>query len=239
MIMARKKKLPGNLLDDSAATLRLVDSLLDELREGEELVAVEARRVSHILGELALRPTGLTALPGILLRAYSEIMGALETLRQSRGVLERATVERVQRTHQKLQEVSSATEMAATDMLDGLDRALLLIDRLDELDGQADSGAASAVRGELRDEVFRLISCLQFQDITAQQLRYASSVLEEIEERLRAIATLFDVSMTDLHLDDPAPTVGGANFDPGASMLDSEGRQAMADEIFTVLEAKG
>lgn len=229
--MTNKTRLSGELLDDSAATLRLVDSLLDELREGEEVVIEEGKRVQRVIQDLAIRPTGLAQLPHVLLRAYSEIVGALETLRQSRGVLERATVERVQRTHQKLQEVSSATEMAASDMLDGLDRSLALIDRLED----GEPGEGEQVRGELRDELFRLIGCLQFQDITAQQLRFASNVLEEIEGRLAAIADLFDMSLSgvDEEGSESGAQGSGTTFDPAASMLNAEDRQAVADLIFT------
>jgi chemotaxis regulatin CheY-phosphate phosphatase CheZ len=191
----------------------------------------EGNRVQRVIQDLAIRPTGLAQLPHVLLRAYSEIVGALETLRQSRGVLERATVERVHRTHQKLQEVSSATEMAASDMLDGLDRSLALIDRM-ESEQPAEGEQA---RGELRDELFRLIGCLQFQDITAQQLRFASNVLEEIEGRLAAIADLFDVSLSGVKEEgsESGAATGGATFDPAASMLNAEDRQAVADLIFT------
>jgi chemotaxis regulatin CheY-phosphate phosphatase CheZ len=229
--MTSKTRLSGELLDDSAATLRLVDSLLDELREGEEIVIEEGKRVHRVIQELAIRPTGLAQLPNVLLRAYSEIVGALETLRQSRGVLERATVERVHRTHQKLQEVSSATELAATDMLDGLDRALALIDRMES----DQPGEGEQARGELRDELFRLIGCLQFQDITAQQLRFASNVLEEIEGRLAAIADLFDMSLSGVEGEagEGGSQAGGTTFDPAASMLNAENRQAVADLIFT------
>lgn len=249
--MDKKTKLPEELLGDSEATLRLVDALLDDLREGDEIVQDESERIAGVIENVSTSPSALAQLPEILLRAYSEIRGALETLRRSRGVLEKATLERIQRTQENLQEVSSATEKAATDMLDGLDRALLLIDRLDStadsaLEGDGDEQDASEIRTELRDELFHLISSLQFQDITSQQLRYASGVLAEIESRLVSIADLFDVGLSEL--DSPAgqdvEELTGAEegpvarpdddtYDPAATMLDPESRQALADEIFT------
>lgn len=185
--------------------------------------------------------TGVLAqLPEVLQQAHAEIRVVLETLRQSRGFLERTTFERVQRTQRNLQAVSSATEQAATDMLDGLDRALLLIDRLDNSADPALSGVhldtetadEGAIRTELRDELFHLISSLQFQDITSQQLRYASGVLDELEERLLVIADLFDVSLADLDAETELESSRDAAFDPAASVFGSEERQSVADEIF-------
>jgi chemotaxis regulatin CheY-phosphate phosphatase CheZ len=253
--VTRKIGLSEDLLDDSEATLRLVDSLLDDLREGGDIVKLEGERMAGVVAEVTDAPSVLSQLPNVLLRAYSEINVALESLRQSRGVLERATLERVQRTQENLRAVSSATEKAATDMLDGLDRALLLIDRLDSsADPELAAGTcedAGAIRGELRDELFHLIGNLQFQDITSQQLRYASGVLEEIEERLVAIADLFHVGLAQLDGsgDTPADQSAAARkdpeeslrdndtFDPAATMLDADKRQAVADEIFTVPKA--
>src|SRR5690606_39679526 len=71
-------------------------------------------------------------LPRILLRAHAEISQVLESLRRSRGILERTTMERLQKTQSKLREVSSATENVSSGMLDGLDRALALVDKLEE-----------------------------------------------------------------------------------------------------------
>lgn len=255
--MDKKTKLPEELLGDSEATLRLVDALLDDLREGDEIVRDESERIAGVIKSVSNSPSALAQLPKILLRAYAEIRGALETLRRSRGVLERATVERIQRTQANLREVSSATEKAASDMLDGLDRALLLIDRLDScadpvLGEEADTEDASEIRTELRDELFHLISSLQFQDITSQQLRYASGVLTEIESRLVAIANLFDSGLAELDLVEDesgedagatsaqprAPSDDSDTYDPAATMDDPEGRQAIADEIFMVSDPK-
>ncbi|HEX7049124.1 MAG TPA: hypothetical protein VF188_02845 [Longimicrobiales bacterium] len=223
------RRLTAELLSDSEETLRLVDALLEELRghdPGDD-------RIARLLDELTDREPGLSVLPLMLLRAYDEITRTLDVLRRSRGAIERAAVERVQHTHAKLREVSSATELAATDMLDGLDRALGLLDQLDA--AARDRGDPNAdderLRAELRDEVFRLIGCLQFQDITAQQLGHASSALLDVEQRLDAIAQLFDPGAM---LADEAPGADrGSVFDPAASMSDAERRQALVDEIFT------
>jgi chemotaxis regulatin CheY-phosphate phosphatase CheZ len=212
--MSERQGLSEALLLDSAASLRIADRIVRELGDGDAVDPDD--------------PAGVAALPGVLLRAYMEIVSILESLRRSRSILEKNAMERLQLTHEKLREVSSATEIAATDMLDGLDRALVLVDRMDEA-----PDASKDTRGLLRDELFRVISCLQFQDITSQQLHYASTVLEDLEQRLNSLVRLIDHSLPE-----EAPTNGhvtkitGATFDPNASTRDATTRQAVADEIF-------
>ena len=90
---------------------------------------------------------------------------------------------------QKLIEISSATEMATSELLDGLDRALLLVDQLEV--GPSSSDDDANPRDDLREELHTLVTVLQFQDIAKQQLGNASTVLEE---RMLRLAEGFDLS---------------------------------------------
>lgn len=173
-------------------------------------------------------------LPNMLLRAYTEINAVLQNLRHSRDVLQQTTLEKLHQTNDKLREVTSATEVAATDMLDGLDRALAMIDELEAADGETATDDANEIRANLRNELFSLMNCLQFQDITAQQLTFASSVLVDMEQRLTEIARIFDPDRLGYRgsiLEIAAPLSG--TFDPAATTEDAEERQALVDEIFT------
>ncbi len=87
-----------------------------------------------------------------------------------------------------------------------------------------------------------MMTLLQFQDITAQQLGYASGVLTDIEDRLVRIARVFENSglwsPEDRFEGEPQDATGKSDHlpedcDPDASTLNGEGRQALADEIFT------
>lgn len=224
------ERVSRDMLQESEDTLRRADSLLGELRAtaGPGDGAHAASLVDY------LRRHGGAPLPLTLMRAYAEITSALEALRRYRGALERTTLERVHRTRDKLREVSSATEVAATSLLDGLDRAVSLVDRLDDIgasDGRTDDGAATSVRAQLRDQLFELMSCMQFQDITSQQLQHAASVLAEVEQRLIGVAALFDATASaDAHSGEAAAS---ATFDPAASLFEADTRQAVADDIFT------
>jgi chemotaxis regulatin CheY-phosphate phosphatase CheZ len=219
------------LLFDSEASLRLVDRAITELRIPEA-----ADTADDQIGDrprLHEKEVSLMDLPNVLLRAYVEINSVLQNLRHSRDVLQQTTLDKLQHTNDKLREVSSATELAATDMLDGLDRALVMVDELEGVDG-TNSDHAAEVRGNLRNELFSLMTCLQFQDITAQQLNYASSVLVEMEHRLTELARIFDPDRHGFQqlvvaADEPPQTT----FDPAATTADAEQRQALVDEIFT------
>lgn len=219
------ERVSRHMLQDSEDTLRRADSLLGELRA--------VTRASEDLHECLPRHHG-APLPLTLMRAYADITSALEALRRYRGALERTTLERVHRTRDKLREVSSATEVAATSLLDGLDHAVTLVDRLDAIDA-SDGGSdadSTSVRGQLRDQLFELMSCMQFQDITSQQLQHAAAVLAEVEQRLVGVAALFDATAGRDALSAQAGR-DGATFDPGASLFEADTRQAVADDIFT------
>lgn len=178
------------------------------------------------------QPVGLAALPYILERANAEVHAVLANLRESRTAIETATVEKLQHTSSKLKEVTSATEVAATDILDALDRTQGMVDDLEAAESSEDRAHAAGLRDRMREEIFGMMGALQFQDITTQQLAYAASVLNDMEERLLQIARLFDPAAAGARagLDAPDPRT----FDPRATLQNAEGRQAVADAVFLV-----
>jgi hypothetical protein len=212
------------VLYESEATLRLVDHELSELRHQREPV----------------RQPGLADLPGILERANGQILNVLSRLRETRAALQSSAMEKIQATHDKIKEVTSATEDAAINIMDACDRASQIVDELDGIDAQPepDKAKASELRGTLRDEIFMMMGALQFQDITTQQLNHASAVLVEMEQRLLDVAKLFDVNPDSAVISGHLPQAPDAQtYDPNATVQNAEGRQALADEIFTAVKA--
>ncbi len=191
---------------------------------------------SDPLQDAARGGSTLAALPFILERANGEIHAVLANLRQSRAALdalETATVQKLQHTSEKLREVTSATEVAATDILDALDRAGNTVDALEAADHADDKARAQELRDDLRSEIFGMMGALQFQDITTQQLTYAASVLTDMENRLMLIAKLFDPHAASARAGAQGPDP--RTFDPGATTRNAECRQALADEVFVVV----
>ena len=194
-----RAKDPSELLYDSEATLRLVDTaILDMGAIDADRQSTAERDVCAAVSRASGGKGGLLGRSDPLARGCSEILGVLDSLRQSRHVLAKSPVDKIQQTHEKLREVSDATETAATDILNGLERATSMVDDLDGYAGEhaEPDDRAATIRGALRDELFALVGHLQFHDITSQQLNYASSVLTDMEARLAQIATVFDPSDT-------------------------------------------
>lgn len=187
------------------------------------------------------RMKAVEGLPDMLLMAHEEVCAVLNSLRTSRDILQKTSVSRLRHTTAKLQEVTDATEQAATGILDGLDRSVTLVDTLETLDASGNAEAADA-RNQLRDELFQAQAALQFQDITAQQLSYAASILIDMEERMEGLARALDSQGAQRKAEGVAATTESVPaaplraFDPNATMDNRDGRQALADEIFTATQ---
>lgn len=170
-----------------------------------------------------------------IVQAYAAVRAMLDNLRRSRESLKQAANERLRQTSEKLREVCSATETAAIDILDRLDRALCLVDELDALEAAGAGDAAAITRNRLRDELFLAQGGMQFQDITAQQLAHATMTIEQLERHLASLAELLDPrALTSPQEATVEADVGSRTlaFAANATMANPEGRQALADSIF-------
>jgi hypothetical protein len=209
----------ADVLYDSETMLRLVDSELEELRDDPN--------------DSGLRGNHVGVLLAVMQRASSEIAQVLCTLHTSRETLEGVTLQEIHDSATKLCEVATATEVAATRIMDGLERAHALVDRLDEIDSLGDAGdsviEAAALRAKMRDELFAVMGSLQFQDITSQQLGHVSQMLRDIERRLHATSSLLSGVRGEAVImsGEQVPT-----FSESASTHNSFERQAAADAIF-------
>lgn len=215
------------------STMKLVSELVSELQRMESQLNSlhNSGRVREIIAALRLRPN-LEQLPKALLGVYSEISEALHGIRLSRETIQSYSTDRLRDTHARLGEVNSTTESAALEMLNGLDRSLQLIDRIEQ-DGELASGAArKEAFDSLRNEVNQLYSSLQFQDIIAQKLHGITALLADIEGRIETVAAFFDGGQ---HAPEPVagelPAPG--SYNPDATMSDAAARQAAADAVLS------
>ena len=181
--------------------------------------------------EPSTRPA-MDALPTALLRVSSELSLVLNGIRVTRETIQTYSTERLRDTHARLHEVSSTSESAAMEMLNGLDRTLAMIDNLEQ---SKDSTPSHAMYDALRAEVNQLYNHLQFQDIIAQQLNGVAGVLIEVEQRVQTIAGLFDEALGGRQDDARVGTgvqLDPSSYNPDASMRGAGDRQAQIDEAF-------
>ncbi|MBC7840765.1 MAG: hypothetical protein H7099_00535 [Gemmatimonadaceae bacterium] len=228
----------SELMYDTASTLRLLDAELGELapRRPSDSQNPAARNAAAATA-IGAADSVLPVLPALFVRAMSEVQAMLASIRTGREHIRETTAERLAHTNEKLDEVSSATGKAALDIMDALDRAIAKVDELETDVVIADAGKSHAIRGHLRDELFAIMSHMQFQDITSQQIMHVQSLLGDLEGRLTEIANLFDPKSGDVSVSAPASVVASRNarnaqsFDPNASSTNAEARQALADSL--------
>lgn len=165
------------------ATLRMVDSALDELQV-LGLDPDEAGSQGLVLAQEPADPpvSDLTAL-----RLFREVQEGLNSLRHSRAILERTSEEKDLRG-------GASEPVAAIDALSGLDRALALVDRFEQ-DPTAGEDRRATLE-EIRAEIRRAMGCLHSHDVTEQQLSYASSILLDMDGRLDGLAHMIDPQAT-------------------------------------------
>jgi len=177
------------LFYDSEAMLRLVDRAIEELRVQPDVMQGASAHGAH-------GGTAQADLPHLLLRAYSELNGVLCTLRRSRQVLECTTVEKAKHTGRPDAAGSPEAEPPLGDLRDGLQRVATLANAIEAVNHA--SAESTRLHAELRRELAGAMSSIQFEDITSQQLNYASSVLFEAEERIAELVRLLDPEILTL-----------------------------------------
>lgn len=155
--------------------------------------------------------------------------------------------ERLPQANAQLEKINSQTEAAAHQMLDMVEqmiefqeKSITLCSEISEFFKRLRSKDREIYREKLnrisemasssQSNAFLIMDTLQFQDITAQQMNHASSLLEDIEMRLHNLLKVFDgEELVDIA--DPVKKEGRA-FDPDADFV--EGRnQSEVDAIVT------
>ncbi len=228
-------KPSSELLYDSDTMLRLVDAAIDDLGVDPRAPAAHDDAIER--GDASFDPSReamaarLVALSQLLGESYASIVHILSTLRRGRGTIEHVAPERLVPAHAKLQEATNTTEVAATDILDNIESALSLVDRLDAAAACASHEDAAAVRDDLRNTLFDAMYHLQFQDITQQQLNFASSVLVDTELRLAQIAGALEPVAGSASAGSRRDDAVDGAFDPRATAFGTAERQSAADEV--------
>lgn len=221
------------LATELETTLGLLSDLVGEL-QSQRQHWTRSGRVPELVSRLADRPK-LGELPAIILRAHAEINEILGGIRLTRSAIQAHAVERIRDTHNRLTDVTSTTENATLELMNGLDRTIELVNSLEQ---KANGHTSTDGYQVLRDQVSALYNHLQFQDITAQQLQGVTHSLMELEVRVTALSALFDQDLVN-SLQGGTPRNAQENgssadlaFNPDATMKRTVADQEMIDETF-------
>jgi hypothetical protein len=172
-----------------------------------------------------------------------EIIPLLQTIHSS---LHQST-ELIPSATEKLGKVTSATEMATTEVMDIVDNVISRLnsmssnlDNIEENAGKPDAVSSlnekiTEIRNEIngsQDDLFSIMNALQFQDITTQQINSIGSVIESVYGKLSELLQGFDDDGRALGI------VKTGTFDPNAEYdFDrSAETQKIVDEILRLRE---
>ncbi len=154
--------------------------------------------------------------------------------------------DRVPQATEQLDKISAQTEAAAHQMLDRIEgitqREEEVMDGLIRIKELVSENKVAEIPGLVDDlhekantscnDAFLIMDALQFQDITAQQMDHAASLLEDVQTRLGQIMSVIsgqDSTGEDETEGKPSKTRA---FDPHADLGDKQTLQADIDNLF-------
>lgn len=155
--------------------------------------------------------------------------------------------EKLPRANEQLDKVSAQTEKATHKMLDMVEQIIEHQEKIVEISGEVNQFLKRS-RAKSRDlysnklrrvnemaetsqnNAFLIMDALQFQDITAQQMNHASSLLEDIEGRLQRLLGIFEGQELPEN-DESEVSSKSRAFDPNADMFQGRDQKEVDDIV--------
>ncbi len=175
----------------------------------------------------------------------SSISGLVESFKRlKRPLIE--SQEKVPEATNQLDKISEQTEAAAHQMLDMIEhitqREEEVIDGLSQIKQAVESGDTESISSVVDtlsekantnlNDAFMIMDSLQFQDITAQQMDHAASLLEDLEGKLgQVLSTVGGVPSTAEGTEEH-PVKKARAYDPNADMFEKKTNQEDIDSLF-------
>ncbi|MDX9858146.1 MAG: protein phosphatase CheZ [candidate division Zixibacteria bacterium] len=194
--------------------------------------------------------SGPETLQAKIQREISELSEAVikvvDSFRQVKNPLVESQ-EKVPMATDQLDKISEQTEAAAHQMLDRVERITQreeeIIAGLGEIRKGVDGGSHEQVVGVIDairskaetnlNDAYMIMDALQFQDITAQQMNHAASLLEDIEEKLKRIVAALNGQGAEIGDDQGDVREKRLRvFDPHADFADKRTEQEDIDSLF-------
>ena len=176
---------------------------------------------------------------------YQLVHNVIDSIHSSRKELKQSVDGLLKQTGNQLHKITSTTQDATNKILDEADKLNsdqeIIISKLDELACKCDMAENNnKIIAEIKDMVysnqestFNIMGHLQFQDITAQQISGAYSLLSDTEKTLLYVSNL--MKEFDFGENDPdilLPSIDKNAFNAGATFKDKTDIQGLIDDLF-------
>ena len=182
-------------------------------------------------------------------REIAELTQSISTMISSFKNLHRPLVESREKVPQattQLDKITQQTEAVTTRMLDVVEemteREEEIIRGLEQIRSAAGGGSVNGVEDLARglivtstdnlNAAYQIMESLQFQDITAQQMDHAASLLEDVEMKLHGILTALGAAETVAGGSMSLPPRKKRAYDPHADFVDRKTDQKDIDSLF-------
>ncbi|MCK9330726.1 MAG: hypothetical protein M0Q94_12705 [Candidatus Cloacimonetes bacterium] len=234
--------------DKNRGVITLIEELISDLKslvsEIEPIINQKStdistvkRHVDYLLKKMAniTEKTNLT---------HRLIQGVINSIHSSRKELKLSVDGLLKKTGMQLQKITTTTEEATNKILDVAEKLdndqNKIIESLDELKTISDSNIMNEKVEEIKkkvyvnqDAAFTIIDYLQFQDITAQQIAGAYSLLSDTERTLLYVSNLLkEFDLGDNNPEFTLPEIDKKAFNADALFNDKAGIQNLIDDLF-------
>lgn len=193
--------------------------------------------------------SGPESLQSKIQREISELSEAVNKVVDSFRQVKNPLVEsqaKVPMATDQLDKISEQTEAAAHQMLDRIEQITQREEEIIAGLGQIHRMASDARNSEITEVVDRInqkaetnlndayliMDALQFQDITAQQMNHAASLLEDIEQKLRHIVSALNGEGVGESEPESKRSKRTRVYDPHADFVDKRTEQEDIDSLF-------
>ncbi|MCD4827953.1 MAG: hypothetical protein K8R90_00800 [Candidatus Cloacimonetes bacterium] len=204
-------------------------------------------KVLEIEQKITLYAAEITELPDTVTKSYELIQSVILSIHNSRSELKKSVDGLIKKTGVQLKKVTSTTEEATNKILDVAEKLdedqmkiIALVDDLEAGNSTGDKEGSTARYEDIRSKIYQnqesaflIMDYLQFQDITAQQIAGAYSLLSDTEKTLLYVSDL--LHRFDSNREALASVMHDADkrsFNEDASFSDKKVMQDAIDDLF-------
>lgn len=234
--------------EKNRGVITIIEELIDDLKilvaEIEPLLSKQSIDLVTVKNHIDFLLTKMTNLTDKTNLTHRLILGVINSIHSSRKELKLSVDGLLKKTGMQLQRITATTEEATNKILDVAERLdedqNRIIKSLDELKNITDRDELNQKIDQIKEmahsnqeSAFTIIDYLQFQDITAQQIAGAYSLLSDTEKTLLYVSNLLkEFDMGDNSPEFNLPEIDRKAFNADAAFTDKGNIQNLIDDLF-------